>query len=137
MAATIVRKTADESVTSSTTLQDDDHLLLAIDASATWIFRFMIFYQAGAAEDIKFAITVPSGATIIAGVMNDGNNDVFTTSGGEDAVAGDGGNETVILSGTVVNSTTAGDLQFQFAQNNSGGTASIVRANSYLIAWQP
>ena len=36
--------------------------------------------------------------------------------------------------GTIVNSTTAGNLSFSWAQNVSNAAATIVRANSYLLA---
>src|SRR3990167_11402530 len=63
--AIVKRKTADESVTSSTTLQDDDHLTFSIGASEEWVGS--IFLSVGAAlstTGIKIAITVPTAATL-------------------------------------------------------------------------
>ena len=59
-----IRKTADESVTSSTTLQDDDHLTFVIRPNEEWIADIIV--QCGTALDItglKKAMSVPSWAT--------------------------------------------------------------------------
>lgn len=133
---TIVRKTADESVTSSATLQDDDELLFAVGASETWAFEFYIFFTAHADGDLDLAISVPSGATVIYGNASDTSNTVRTSSGGELFVAGiTGVNATVLVYGTIVNSTTAGDVQLRWAQSTSNGAATTILDNSYLLAW--
>ncbi|MBL0311054.1 MAG: collagen-like protein, partial [Bacteroidetes bacterium] len=58
------RKTADESVTSSTSLQDDNHLQFAIGANETWDVSFVLRFTASSGGDIKFALVLPSGATM-------------------------------------------------------------------------
>jgi hypothetical protein len=63
----VKRKTADESVTSSSALQDDDHLTFAIGANEEW--QAILSIVAGdnvAVPGIQTAVTVPSGATMLA-----------------------------------------------------------------------
>lgn len=136
LSETLVRKTSDESISNSAAMQDDDELLFAIGASENWVFKIWMIYQAGTTGDMDLAITTPSGSTVIYGILNDAVHVVATSSGGELFAAGDNENEQLVVYGTVVNSTTAGDVTLQWAQNVSNGTATIVRANSYLTAWR-
>src|SRR5690348_15724965 len=61
-----VIKGADESVTSSTTLQNDDALLVTLTANATYVFSLFLNYQGGTqgSSDIKVAWTFPTGTTM-------------------------------------------------------------------------
>ncbi len=66
-AVLVKRKTADESVTSSTTFQDDNHLTFAIGANEEWDVEVSV--SAGASLTTtghKYAFTVPAGATMQA-----------------------------------------------------------------------
>src|SRR4051812_42235203 len=65
---TIVRKTSDETVTSSTTLQSDNELLWAMAASEVWQFEIVLFVTAATASRIQVAFNVPSGATGFWGI---------------------------------------------------------------------
>ena len=142
----IVRKTANESVSSSTTLQDDDHLVFAIGASEIWSVTLHIFFLCDVSGDIKFGLTVPSGASgtfagigpalgmssvvdapvNISRVELDGTLAYGGLSGGSPAY--------VQLNILLVNSTNADDLQLQWAQNGSSGTATTVYEHSHGIA---
>ena len=51
-----VRKTADQSVTSSTALVDDTHLTFAIAANEEWIFQLALWQSTGAGG-MKFQMT--------------------------------------------------------------------------------
>ncbi len=135
------RKSSDESVASSTTLQDDNDLALTVAASEVWEFRLHIIYTAAAAADIKFAWTFPTGGVMAASGVGLSSTDVFShypyyfttsptsalTYGGADATIRD-----FSVEGTFTNSTTPGTLQLQWAQQASSGTASVVKANSTL-----
>src|SRR5437899_7698614 len=60
-----IRKTADQSITSSTTLTDDTHLKFAIAANEEWWAD--IYLDAGASLNttgIRLAVTTPAGATL-------------------------------------------------------------------------
>lgn len=140
-----VRKSADESVTSSTALQNDDHLTLAIAANETWALEYILFLSGADAGDFKSALSVPAGATGWRGGIGPG---VAATSGESDGrftVKGDFTNDlifgtnvtdtvTALIRTIVINGANAGNVVLQWAQNTSNGTATQVRQNSHLLA---
>ena len=66
-----VIKTVDETVNNSSALQNDDDLLYAVGANELWIAEWTLIFMAGATPDIKFRVTVPTGATSRAtGISN-------------------------------------------------------------------
>ena len=145
----VVRKTADETVTSSTTLQDDDHLLFSIGASEIWAVEVVLFYNASTTGDIRVGMSGPSGVTVHHGhlaltpAVTTWNGDVnafaFMGGSGSDSLTGGGAGSddvTFIYKALVVNGGTAGTMTIQWAQQSSHSTGTIVRANSYLIAHQ-
>ena len=149
-AATTVAKVvdADQSIDTQTALQDITDLAFAIAAGETWVYEGTL--RLGAAMEttgFKFGVSVPSGATIVfrvhaiaegwaypAGVhvVSTGSAadfGAFTPSGG----AGDNDNQIVRVEATVVNSSTAGTVQFRFAQSVSDAADLTVKAKSYLV----
>jgi hypothetical protein len=136
------RKTADESVTSSTTLQDDDHLTFAIAANEEWTIQFLLTYgDVLTTTGIKMAVTTPSGATqrIFAH---------FVGNGGDAALAASVTVNTAFFSSTpsvstqhvttvnawVLNGATPGNVTLQWAQNASSGTALTFKKGSFMQA---
>lgn len=143
----LVRKTVDEIVNNSTTLQNDDVLKVALAANEAASFLFQIFSESSAVADIQYAITVPAGATLIwskasgVGVSPTGGVQPFTTitasgTAQADVGAGAGDKRAVTIIGTVVNGATAGDLQLQWAQNTAEVSDTKVFANSILLAFR-
>ena len=57
-------KSADETVTSSTTFQNDDELLVPLLANTQYWLEFMLIYDGIQAADIKIQWTYPSGTTM-------------------------------------------------------------------------
>jgi hypothetical protein len=137
-----VRKTADESVTSSTTIQDDDHLLFAIRASEVWQFELSLQVTGAAAGDFRFQVVGPTSytvrygyhalATAAASVEGDLRSQVSNESGGDLTVGMVAATYLVTVQGIMVNSTNAGNLKLQWAQGTSSGTATTVKVDSYL-----
>lgn len=141
----VKRKTADESVTSSTTLQDDDHLTFAIGASEEWVGNLELSVGASlSTTGIKVTLTAPSGATAEydaiqlhfspAGVhTNSGRSTTlgtainFTTTVAADSAK-------IKMAFWILNSTTAGSVTLQFAQSTSIATGVTIRKGSFLIA---
>jgi len=135
-----IRKTADQSVTSSTVLVNDTHLSFAIAASEIWAVEVRLYYTSGTTGDIKIAWAVPAGATGRHSALGQNTaisafdhtyNATLTTAiplGG--GASGQGANHYA----TIVNAGTAGTVQWQWAQNVSDGTATTVLTNSLLIA---
>lgn len=139
---TQARKTANESVTSSTALQDDDHLTLSIAANENWLYEFFLPCNGATAGDFKFAIAVPAGASGVWGGIGPGvatatNIQAVAASAFGDAnplsFGGTGADSVIRLQATVLNGGTAGNVNLRWAQDTSSGTASIIYAGAYQM----
>jgi len=137
-------KASDQSVSNATTgatLVNDTDLYAAVAASTTYAVEAVILYAAGTTPDMKVTFTWPAGATMPWGLLG------YTTALAFQAVAFSapasgttfsvGGNTVsndliLYLSGTLTVGTTAGTLQFQFAQNTADAALTTVRAGSWL-----
>lgn len=143
VAEQFVRKTADESVTSSTTLQNDDALALAVGANEVWEVEASIRYSgASATPDLKMDFTSPAGASgVLAAFGSVSTGDVhqapqeWSITGAFTQTFGTGGGvRTVLAKGVLITAGTAGNLQCRWAQNTSSADATTVKANSYIRA---
>ncbi len=137
-----VIKPADQSVTSSTTLVNDNALSLPLAvANATYQFACYLDYEGGTlgSSDIKWTWTIPAGATMrytatyvsTAGTLVASATYLSSTS----VVAGTstaGVLQGATMTGTLLVGATTGTLQLQWAQHTSSGTATIVHAQSGL-----
>lgn len=141
----VVRKTGGQSVNASTTLVNVTDLAIALASSEIWEFAATIWCDAHASADMKFAFTVPTSATLwwgspgfenTAGTAFNGITIVASGTARDFSMAGVGTIRIVTMTGLVVNSTNAGNLQLQFAQNTSNGSDATVHANSTLKAWR-
>jgi len=123
----IVDKSADETVNNSTTFQTDDHLVLAIGVSEIWLYEFEIIWESGGGSDLKVRVTVPSGATgrmshiaeIVGGSTAVLRDQAFATGLNYE---GQGVSSNFIVSKFavyVVNSTNAGNVQLEWAQDSA------------------
>jgi len=150
LAVDFVRKTADESVTSSTTMQNDDHLLATIGAAGTYVIDLVLIGSSAAnsAGDIKLGFTFPAGTLTMRWIGPDP-----ATTGGAVAQAKFHGatdssspstaidfgltttTQTIIGRGLFI-ATGAGTLQLQWAQFASNANASNLITNSHLIVKQ-
>jgi hypothetical protein len=145
-----VRKTADESVTSSTTLQDDDHLLYAIGATGTFIFDAWLYATsaADAAGDLAVGFTFPT-ATCHAGVFGLSDTLASGDSGSVKAQAGLSITSGAVLANLglststlmihlhgILIATATGTLRLQWAQASSSASASTVKAGSHMLVRQ-
>jgi hypothetical protein len=140
----IVRKPSDESLTSNTTLQADDHLILPVAANEVWRTDWDLLYQTNTTADLKIRWTFPAGGTLsISWIWVDAaaafslNTQTVSTSptstfsiGG---LAGGAGSAQVMCVPMVyVNGSTGGSVVLEWAQNTSDANASIMKANSAL-----
>lgn len=137
-------KTADESVTNSATIQDDDHLSLTLTAGR-WRIQGLIIADGSTAGDIKMQMDY--SGTVTAGYWT-GYGATTASSGASTiqhlAVAfgtsqpygcqGAGTKTTYPIFGTI-NVSTGGTLKFRWAQNTSDGTATTVYTESHLSAY--
>lgn len=151
------RKTADETVTSSTTLQDDDHLTMALGVG-TYVVQAMYHVSGAAAGDVKVAWAFSGTATAsYRGGQGPGVSTTDATAAAAAATtvgvvraAAAGGTTAAITSsvpygvdGTnwshiqelgLMVVTVAGTLKVQWAQNTSNATGTIMRTGSWLWA---
>lgn len=138
-----ILKPANEPVSSSTTLQDDDDLKYTLAANETVSFEFVGFIESTSiTPDFKYAIIAPSGAT---GVYSIFNNDPTTANlqywfartnfdgAVPDGTASTNGVIPFSVKGTVTNGSTPGELKIQWAQNTSSATAVAMKQGSALI----
>lgn len=143
-----VIKSADESVTSSTAMQDDDELYFPVAAGEVWTAEVDLVYEGITSADIAVGWSLPAGATAVGSAFG---LDIAATSSTASArfVAGavTSGISFLSLGGvgagvqavgryriTVTNGGTAGNVRLIWAQRVSQGTATIVKAGSTLIA---
>jgi len=135
-----VRKSADQSVTSSTTVANDTHLKFAIGANETYTFNLWLYTSAAnSTPGIKWNIAGPSGSTVFFSPPNtypmaDGAVVIATVGSTTETFQGfvDGNLRPILIQGTILNGGTAGDVQLKWAQNASSATATTVKAGSYI-----
>lgn len=135
-------KVVDESRTSNTTLADDNTLSFAIGAGQQWTVRFAL--DCGGvltSTGVKFAITVPSGASLAAKVVStaSGNQPYSKSSASGGAMnyapAALGLTEGMfVLDLWVLNGGNAGNVTLQWAQHTSSVGALTVRQGSSMVA---
>jgi hypothetical protein len=147
-AAPVVRhasKATDESVPSSTVLQDDDDLSVPIAAGETLDVEFVLTFNTGdPASDAKFNVAIPAGASIkgialhldspAAGATSLRLSPI--TSGGDEHVAGLGATflSPVRIRVRVAAGATAGDVKLRYAQSTSSATPATLMAGSFMRA---
>lgn len=130
-------KTGNQSVTSSTTLVDCTDLSFSIGANEAWIGTLLPIVTAGASGGMKWAFTAPSGCSIT--VRAQGGSSFPTSIIDGNGLTGNGVTQIHSTSARyelmviISNSSTAGTVHFQFAQNASNGTATTVSKNSTMI----
>lgn len=133
-------KTADQSLTSSTTLANDNEVLVPLAANAVYKFDAWLDFIATAGADIKWTWTVPAGAGLVYNAEhNEGGGTAYTNSqlvyadtdvpmaaGGSPAV------NAVPMKGLMTTSTSSGNIRLKWAQNSSNAGATHVRPGSYI-----
>ena len=132
-----VIKSADESVNSSTTLQDDDDLQITLAANSDYEIEYMIFVQsASTTPDFKFQFTEPDGVYRGVGVTSAVTSvQIFDESTAATAFSLDA-NAIEFMKGTIVIETAGagGVFKLEWAQDTSDATATTVKKGSSLKA---
>jgi hypothetical protein len=135
-----VRKTADQSKTSDTTLANDTVLTFPMEASKSYAIRIKAFFDAPATPGFKYALSGPASPTRVQ--VERRSRAPNATS---EAIAGDAAytsstantghaTSTGVLEMEIIvqNGANAGAFALQWAQNSSSGTATVVRQGSRL-----
>jgi len=136
-----VRKTADGAAfPSTTTLANDEDLLLSVAAGVTYDFESMVYYQAGTTADLKLAWTFPTATLDYAALCysTTSTNVEETVSRGEasgtsKSYGGQGiaSPRFVWFRGRIA-VTSAGTLRLQRAQAVSTAENTVILAGSWL-----
>lgn len=132
-----VVKPSTESVANSTTLQDDDHLKLELEANTNYEIDYMVYVKsASSTPNMKFQWIEPDGTF----------RNVFLTSAvtsvqiADEATAAAtfnlDANVVEFMKGTIIAETggSGGTFKLQWAQDTSNATAVIVQIGSYMRA---
>lgn len=145
-----VRKIADETVTSSTTLQNDDHLFLPVAANAIYLVEVVLMSldTGDFVGDIATAFTYPTGTTAHVTGIGPHNTDLSAGSNSNtEWIARQGQTGTastatpygvgtiatgLILRAQIATGGTAGTLNLQWAQNVSNATGTTVKTGSWM-----
>jgi len=144
-------KTADESVTSSTTLQNDDHLVIPVTANSKYAVEAFIMALGPATADLKIDWAIPASSFININMLewqraNAEGQRVVLTGGAAGRMTLEGESNGLALFGSTFSTQsswttfvgqlgvvgTAGNLQFRWAQNTSDAGAVTLKAGSWL-----
>lgn len=131
----------------NTTLQNVTDLVVAVPTAGSFSFRGVIYYDSSTTADIKFGFTFPAGGTLrwnglgmVTTGTTTGDANFATVTGSGSAIAyGGAGVATVLacqIEGEYVAGGTAGNLQFQAAQNTGELTNSTINIRSRLEVWR-
>lgn len=141
----LARKTASQSVTSSTAFVSDTDITFAVLANAIWEFEFRLRYDASATGDLKVSFSLPTSGEIDAfaltpsnatGAYQDASWQAVTTTDSQPLAfsgAGAGANRYLHIAGKYIGAGTAGNVTLRWAQNTSDATATRILAQS--TAW--
>lgn len=141
---TIVKPSNETLPLSTTTMQDDDHLFLPVEANATYLMDGDIIYSATATADLQVGWSGPSGAAMewsswaysaagsgspaYEGILKFESRNIGQTQ----AWGGTGAIIHAQPKGCLSTSGTAGTLKFRWAQQTSEATGNIVYAKSWI-----
>lgn len=132
---------------SSTVLQNVTNMLAPLPGTVGAIFQWRgyVYYDASTTADIKFAFTIPAGASMRWGLMGLGTGGTnpspyATTNVSGTALAlgalGIGTVHYATFVGEVTMGATAGNLQMQAAQNAADASVTQVIERSFMEVWR-
>jgi len=129
----VVAKASDEIVNNSTTYQDDDELVIPLEANTSYGMDAHLLIAAHASADMKIQFTAPSGATVrgngpSSSVLTE--NDLTATQ--FQALGGTASRRIKFFRGTVNVGATAGNLVVQWAQNTAHASDATMFSNSWV-----
>lgn len=138
---TLVKKTADETITSDAALSNDAALTFAMAANKAYAVRVVVGFSTTAGADFACGVTGPSSPTAVAlfcQSMIAGGTGTVTQAAGSYAgsqmfpQSGVDGSGYAIFEGVVQNGGTAGTFALQWAQRNSDASNTTVLKGSTL-----
>lgn len=142
IAPTVKNKTSDETVNNSTTLQDDNDLVVAILANETWVVEMTLLVTTDAGADFKLQVNGPSGASGYVTAITpryEAGAPANLVSGGAAlgspiSIASTATSYTIKVTAVVRNGANAGNITLQWAQDTAVVADTKVLTDSYLVA---
>lgn len=130
----LIYKTDDESITSSSTLQNDEHLTFPVEANNNYLVHMFIKFLSPAAADIKFFLSTPSGTTYdaliaVLGATNIRNVD---ESAAFELEAADATDRVFTLTGVIKVGSVSGVVNLQWAQATINAGITTVYNGSWM-----
>ena len=136
--ARVVKK-ADETRNNTTTLTIDSELAVSLLANKKYSFIIGFYFSSAQTPDIKYAFTLPSGAS---GRINGSgwSSGVSTTDDILTIVkllgASAGGNQMAMITGKIKIDATAGTFGITWAQNTSNASDTTVLEGSWIVIYE-
>lgn len=134
-------KSADETVNNSSTLQNDNHLVISVVANAAYTVDLYAIYNSNSTANLKVDYTMPAGAALSQMVFISGgtlsaiqHGVSLGTVGAVNGIAGISADTGLQMHGVLTTGGTSGNLTFRWAQNVANASNTIMRTGSYLRA---
>lgn len=132
----ILRKTSEEIVNNSSTLQDDDDIQLTVSADEIWYWMLYLRVNSASNADIKFKWDIANADIYWNSPTGIG---VEKTEDTTEVLATTGVNQSGQYFGTAMNymdGSTDTTMKLQWAQNTARVSDTKVLADTYLTAWR-
>ena len=135
-----VTKASDETITGTTTVQDDDEIQFAVTAGKVYWFELLFLYDSPSAADIKLAFALASGSFTRGWRMAEGfvgTSIAFSTANATDltstvALGSNGGEPLLARVRGYFNPDSTTTFKLQWAQNTSNAGNTIVKAGTLI-----
>jgi hypothetical protein len=141
--STATPKLTSQTITNSAAFTNDAHIFFPMDANAVYTFTASInFSSTSATGDFKYTFTVPTGAAVYIQTAAPTSATASTTcnisASGQTCTLAVTANYrgTMDITGFVDTAATAGNLQFQFAQNTATAAQSVTVYAGSSINWK-
>lgn len=131
-----VRKTGDEVIGPTTTLQDDDQLVVPVAANTTYLMECQLRYVGDTTADLKWAFAVPAGALLNYSALHvpaGATALVYTDLVNNDVGTADITGRYVRMRGVITTGATPGNLRLQWAQNIANNTTTMQTFSLLLL----
>jgi hypothetical protein len=134
-------KGSNQSVTSSTTLADDDDLAVGLGGAGVYELDMIVFATAASTTpDMKWTFTMPSASSQLIAAITANTASATTQESWASDTIGDvrtaqpltTDTYAIRIHGYIVNGSSDGNLHFQWAQNTSSADYTRVLAGSYI-----
>lgn len=143
LSETSLNKAANQTVTNNAAFQNDTVLVQALAANTSYSIDATISYMTTSnTADFKYTFTVPTGATV--SIYTDAATSAttnticnITVSGQTCSILNNANYRGIInVKGVVTTAATAGNLQFQFAQNTATAGQSVTIYAGSNLSWR-